>query len=239
MKISTYKLAFPFLFARGIEAFGVHSYPSIQKVGKDLLLGAALCISFQISCPQISSADVDISAAANLETISTTAGRGTFQNGLREPTPETPQIVPPSLSGMQPSGADAKKPIVEGLIYMEEKYDRPDFTDVIVITVRSMNEPSEILAGAKYPVSKARLPFNFKFYEANILKGKADSFRVLKDKDYIVEAVVCGENSKSFPCSEDESVFSAKSISKLLPIPGIQEGDIRTPASLPLKRIER
>lgn len=239
MKTSASTLAFLSLFVRGIEAFGLHSCPSFQKVGKDLLLGAALCLSFQVACPQISYADVDISAAANLENLSINAGRGTFQNGLREPTPETPQIVAPSISGMQPNGADAKKPIVEGLIYMEDKYERPDFTDIIVITLRSLNEPSEILAGAKYPVSKAKLPFNFKFYEANILKGKVESFKTLKDKDYIVETVVCGENSKSFPCSEDEIVFAAKSISKLLPIPGIQEGDIRTPASLPLKRIER
>jgi hypothetical protein len=140
-------------------------------------------------------------------------------------------------------------PIVEGMVYLQNNNERPSLNDYIVITVSSpssMNDNQDdiqILAGAKYQVYKAKFPFNFKMYNENLLKGKEQEWMNLNnnnnnDNTLIVAARVCPEESQKLPCTEDESIFVAKGVSKLLMIgnlPGGDEGQtIRTPVSLQL-----
>lgn len=206
-------------------------------------VGAAIFTSSQfIQLPHdhmsYANAAVDISSAANMERVADGLTTQKLENGLSQPTDERPQIKPPTqlqAPVTQTAKSKARSPIVEGMVYMMEKYERPDPSDMIVLTVTSRSQPDEILAGAKYPVYRARLPFNFQLYEANILKGKYDSFQNSADGDLMVVATVCPQEAASFPCSKKESLYEAKSISKMLQIPGMQEGDlVRTPAALPL-----
>jgi len=209
-------------------------------------IGAAIFTSSQIAqLPHhhslYANAAVDISAAANMERVDNELTTQRLQNGLSQPTDEKPQIRP--LAQLQAPNArisKGKTPIVEGMVYMMDKYERPDPSDFIVLTVVSNSLPDEILAGAKYPVYKARLPFNFQLYEANILKGKNDVYKKNSGGDLIVTATVCPQEATAFPCSSQESLYDAKGISKLLQIPGMQDGDlVRTPAALPLQQINK
>ena len=153
-----------------------------------------------------------------------------------------------------------KIPIVEGMVYMANPSTRPDPSDILVLTVTSSKSiastnnadadaPAVILMGAKYPIYKARLPFNFQLYEPNILPENKQLYDAMRsrgdDGDLIVTARVCPEDSVKLPCSADESAFSAKGVGKLLMVPGMDESSsgssgsgsmVRTPASLSLER---
>ncbi len=226
------------------------------------VVSAAILVSAQIThLPHDSSfhchATVpDISSAANIDLrrtlesesmISDTSSAGTdsinnLKNVLSQPTADRPQIKPPTSTIMQSS--NAKKPIIEGMVYMAEelKYDRPGPSDIFVLTVSSVSNPNEILAGAKYPVYKARLPFNFQLYEANVLRNKIEQYQTAEKKgeDFIVSIRVCpGDNSigTGVFCNVENSSYKGKGVGKLLQIPGMQDGKtIRTPASLSLER---
>jgi len=181
-------------------------------------------------------------------------GLEAIQNSLAPPSEATPQIKLPmnsvgaatsASSSSSSSGAGftkkIKSPILQGMVYMLNEQERPDLTDKIVITISSTANPTDILAGAKYDVYKARFPFQFKLYDANVVKGKEETFRNLSNQgDYLVSVKICPEDAKKLPCEENESAFSAKGISKLLQLqnlPGANPGDvIRTAASLPLEK---
>jgi hypothetical protein len=135
-----------------------------------------------------------------------------------------------------------KSPIMEGMVYLLNNNIRPELNDNIILTISSTSNPDTVLAGAKYNVYKAKYPFNFRMFDANIIKGKEEIWREIDRDgggDYIVTARVCPEESRSLPCSDEESTFYARSVSKLLKLdnlPGANEGDIvRTAVSLPLK----
>jgi len=203
-----------------------------------------------------------------------------WRESLTPPTDEKPQIKPPSdmqfssqirdsenskaagpnlssvLKGVQSRNGEGngRIPIIEGMVYMKDQNQRPDPSDIIVLTVSSPSQPDIILAGAKYPVYKARIPFNFRFYNQNIIKGKESTFvEAAKGEDFFISAAVCrdpnwndGEirslndlKAPKLPCSKEERTFEAKGISKLLKVPGMDnENDdlfVRAPAALPLE----
>eukprot|EP00558_Chaetoceros_sp_UNC1202_P003293 CAMPEP_0197242848 /NCGR_PEP_ID=MMETSP1429-20130617/8472_1 /TAXON_ID=49237 /ORGANISM="Chaetoceros sp., Strain UNC1202" /LENGTH=258 /DNA_ID=CAMNT_0042702949 /DNA_START=20 /DNA_END=796 /DNA_ORIENTATION=+ len=171
----------------------------------------------------------------------------------------------PSSSTL-PSKNKKNGPIMEGMVYMmksnsnsnnnsDNNDERPDPTDVIVLTLASSSQPGTVLAGAKIPMYKTRMPFNFQFYPANILKGREGAYeeavkgstaginknngdgKDVASGDFIVTARVCPENSKAFPCTAEESTYEARGVSKFLQVPGMHEGDVvRTAAALPLQR---
>lgn len=135
-----------------------------------------------------------------------------------------------------------KSPIMEGMVYLLNNNIRPELNDNIILTISSTSNPNTVLAGAKYNVYKAKYPFNFRMFDANIIKGKEEIWKEIDRDgggDYFVTARVCPEESRSLPCSDEESTFYARSVSKLLRLdnlPGANEGDIvRTAVSLPLK----
>eukprot|EP00551_Chaetoceros_affinis_P005539 CAMPEP_0203670002 /NCGR_PEP_ID=MMETSP0090-20130426/6209_1 /ASSEMBLY_ACC=CAM_ASM_001088 /TAXON_ID=426623 /ORGANISM="Chaetoceros affinis, Strain CCMP159" /LENGTH=233 /DNA_ID=CAMNT_0050534777 /DNA_START=446 /DNA_END=1148 /DNA_ORIENTATION=+ len=189
--------------------------------------------------------DTGSGSAINLDSV---------RQSLVPPTEDTPQITlpsirsgkndsPPLLSNKQQQ--KNKSPILQGMVYLLNNNNRPEFDDYIVLTISSTSNPDNILAGAKYSVYKAKFPFNFVMYDSNILKGKEEEWKDFIDgisdessgnADYIVTARVCPEDSAKLPCSEEESTFYATSISKLLNIdnlPGANKGDIiRTAVSL-------
>ena len=111
---------------------------------------------------------------------------------------------------------------------------RPDYLDVLVLTVGTKIDP--VMAGAKYPIAKARFPFQFSLYSANILPTKQSLWLdISDDDDLLVTARVCPDNSPTFPCTDQQSTFLTKGISKLIrDFPGTTE-PIRTPVALPLE----
>ncbi len=225
-------------------------------------LSAAILLCAQIGIVPIHTSSYchaapDISFAANLnlertleaelnspdgESRTMSSSSKKLMQSLSRPTDEMPQIKPPT-SAMD-SNSKVKQPILEGMVYMADEFknDRPDPSEIIILTVSSVSEPNEILAGAKYPVYKARMPFNFKMYDANILKNKMGQFRTIeaRGEDFIVVARVCpgDDNTSAAPvCDARESTYQGKGVGKLLQVPGMQEGEIiRTPASLALEK---
>ncbi len=133
------------------------------------------------------------------------------------------------------------------MVYLlnERGEERPDYADVLVLTVGTESDP--VIAGAKYPIAKARLPFQFRMYDANVLPTKT---LPTNDEFWIVKAKVCPSTEVVLPCSDQSSTFLATTRSKLLTnIPGITtstnnndnndatkriQTSIRTPVALPL-----
>jgi len=203
-----------------------------------------------------------------------------LQQSLSDPTDDRPQIqLPPDYNGKNDNpnnnknnfnlnnqnkqsnqnNKDQNEPFLQGMVYLINQNDRPDYSDTIVITVSSVTNPELTIAGAKYSVSKARFPFQFRMYRPNILNQELAD-RDIKDQDLMVVARICpnaptmntvndrkgadlknptNDNKTSrIPCEVDDSIFLAKGISKLVGnLPGMTEGTVlRTAASLPLER---
>lgn len=158
---------------------------------------------------------------------------------LSPPTSQRPQIKPPAqLTSPSSKTPNTRNPIVQGLVYMADAKDRPDPSDVIVLTVSSVSAPDQIIAGAKYPVYKARIPFNFQFYQANILKAKENLYKQSVNEDYLVEASVCPQEAIKLPCTSEERLYEARGISKMIQLPGmIEQALVRAPATLPLEKV--
>lgn len=166
-------------------------------------------------------------------------------DSLSPPTPDRPQIKPSTELLQGSSSATGRKtsskvrtPLVQGLVYMkDEMYDRLDPSDVIILTVTSVTRPGDILAGAKIPVYKTRIPFNFQFYSENIIHGKEDLYQEIKNEDFIVVANVCPQDAVKIPCRLEESLYEAKGLGKLIQVPGMSESlVVRAPVSLPLEK---
>lgn len=199
-----------------------------------------------------------------------------LQQSLSDPTDDRPQIqMPPDYNGKndnpnknnfnfnnqnsQNNQNNQNEPLLQGMVYLLNQNDRPDYSDTIVITVSSATNPELTIAGAKYSVSKARFPFQFRLYRPNILNQELVD-REIKDKDLMVMARICPniprtstvddgkgakiknptyqKNTNKVPCDVDDSIFLAKGISKVVGnLPGMTEGTVlRTAASLPLER---
>ena len=170
-----------------------------------------------------------------------------------------------SSSSSSSSSSKTKIPIAEGLIYLQNNNnnnnnniynERPNLNDNIIVTISSTSDPTNIIAGAKYPVYKAKFPFNFKMYNENILKGKEQIWQQLEKgneesrnnsmnrsnngSDLLITARICPEEILTLPCKDEESTYFAKGVSKILMIgnlPGATEGQsLRTPVSLPLMK---
>mmetsp|Transcript_33928 Transcript_33928/g.48189 ORF Transcript_33928/g.48189 Transcript_33928/m.48189 type:complete len:142 (-) Transcript_33928:1745-2170(-) len=121
--------------------------------------------------------------------------------------------------------------LLQGLVYLRDQSLRPNFSDFLIITVRPVDQPDEVVAGAKIPASAFRLPLNFDMYPPNIIPGKEAKL----DGDLFVRAEVC--STASVPCPKDEISMKADGISKIVKnLPGLPEGiEIRTAASLGLQ----
>lgn len=119
------------------------------------------------------------------------------------------------------------------LLYLENQQIRPSPLDTIVITVRDVAAPEQVLAGAKIPVSKARFPVQLRLFSQNIMDPQGWS----NTQDAIVRAVVCPADSASMPCSDSEATMKAEGVAKLVRnLPGLpSEVTVRAGASLPLK----
>lgn len=171
-----------------------------------------------------------------------------MSSGLSAPTPETPQIM---FSGNRPNQGPSvrpmagprvlpqkggKSPILQGLIYIDRPNSRPSFADTLVLTAGTVEQPDEVLAGAKFAITQARFPMQFSMYQENIIRGKEEMWSKAKEGDIFVSARVCPEDAK-LPCSDKESTYRARGVSKLIRnLPGMDDETIvRTAISLPLK----
>jgi hypothetical protein len=115
-------------------------------------------------------------------------------------------------------------------------------TDTIVIQVSDMNHPNDILAAAKIPLNRVRLPLSFQMFPQNMLTTTSPDNNKLwnqaqENSDLLVQAFVCPQET-ALPCSLQESKLQARGIAKLVRnLPGVlPEGvGIRTAAALPLQ----
>lgn len=214
----------------------------ISTISSILSLGCCF-----LSFPLLANAAVPIDQLTGTLTSSPIFTQEQIIQSLTPPTDEKPQIRPPDLSQLSTQRPDTQNtPIMEGMVYLldssDNSDDRPDINDIIVITMANISDPENILAGAKYPVYKARLPFNFQLKAANVIKGKEDLYHMAMDKDLWVDVRVCPEDSVHLPCLKEESTFLAQGVSKLVKIPGTKKEDeqviVRTAAALPLMRNE-
>lgn len=157
---------------------------------------------------------------------------------LKQPTDVQPQIMLPKGADILQRPPDGRSPIIQGLVYLKDpESSRPDFSDNLVITVTSSSS-QQTLAGAKIPVTKVRFPSQFNLYKENILPAKVQEWEstIASKDDIFVNAKICPESSISKVCSDGESTFQARGISKVVKnLPGMRDGDIvRTAASLGL-----
>lgn len=182
-----------------------------------------VCLMLIPGCQSWSALIPQVILAAVLSTAS--MDEEMFLKALKPPTAETPQInIPTDIR------QDKNAPAVEGLVYISNmKQTSPPPTDVIILTVRNLEQPDEILAGAKIPVLKVRFPFNFAMSDKNLLPGKAWKY----SDDLLVVAKVC---PSSEPCSDDEASFKARGIAKAISVQGMPPGtSVRAGASLKLE----
>ena len=156
----------------------------------------------------------------------------------------------------KPNRNEGKSPIVQGLAYLVDGGEiRPSPADTLVITAAAASRPDAILAGAQFPIARARFPLQFNMYDENVVlptQLQSDSsskpssrggrrgevwYQATQDEDVIVTARVCPEDAVILPCADSESSFRAKGLCKLLRgLPGMKEGQVvRTPASLALE----
>lgn len=171
-------------------------------------------------------------AVAVLSSLSLNDDPDELMRSLKAPTDDTPQIVMPSRQADGSKNTnDANAPLVQGLVYMSNpRQERPDISDVLILTVRDVDKET-VLAGAKIPVSRLRLPLSFSMYDKNVLPGQ-----ILNGQtgDLIVNAKICPSTTL---CSEEEASFQATGIAKVITnLPGLDDGTtMRAAASLGLK----
>lgn len=182
----------------------------------------------------ISQSNTDISTKVLSDT--------SFSQTLKPATESQPQIILPKGAEILPQPVGKKNPIVQGLVFLRDPQNaRPDFTDVLVVTVSSaISSPDEILVGAKIPITKVKFPTQLNLYTENILPSKLKEWEsVISNKeDLNINVWICPESDTKtgLPCSLKDSTFQASGISKVVKnLPGMEEGDIvRTAASLGL-----
>jgi hypothetical protein len=149
-----------------------------------------------------------------------------LQSSLATPTQDRPQIkLPGNLR------QDKDSSVLEALLYLGDPQVRPGPLDTIVITVRD-SRSGILLAGAKLPVQKTRLPVQLRLYKQNVVQPEAWD----RAEDVTVRAVVCPDGTV-IPCSESDITMQAEGISKIVRnLPGLPEGmGVRAGAALPLK----
>ena len=187
-----------------------------------------------------------LSLSAHAAVDSTSSPAGDLSQSLVQPTDQKPQIT---LSGRQVSYGSSTTPsssisqpkvdsLCQGMVYLFSEQDRPDPSEVLVLTAASPSQPNVPILGAKFNVYKAKFPFQFTMAEPNRLKGHdTDTL----SGDFIVTARTCPSDG-TLPCADSQSTFVARGISKVLVgMDGegglLKEGQsIRTPASLALRR---
>ena len=161
----------------------------------------------------------------------------------------------------QPSTSQTSKTSIlcQGMVYLSSEQDRPDPSNVLILTAASPSQPNVPILGAKYNVYQAKFPFQFTMGRANILNNAREDEEEsnnngvnIQEEDWIVTARTC-PSEVSLPCPQDQSMFVARGISKVLKGSSssssgagaggnnggswLQEGQsIRTPASLRLVR---
>lgn len=181
---------------------------------------------------------------------------------LKPATDEKPQIKLAESSQVRLSTRSSgesteRKPILQGLVYFPERAASQDkasskpapanrqqmdyYSDVLVLTAVSASPPGseEVLAGAKFPVSRVRFPLNFQMYRENLLlkkPGVKEAWEKIEDtEDVIIRASICPSDAPTFPCENPKR--TSQGVAKLIRnIPGLKDGQvIRAPASLQLQ----
>jgi len=121
-----------------------------------------------------------------------------------------------------------------GLLYLKNPQSevRPTASDVILLTVRDIQRPDIILAGAKLPMSRLQLPIRFTLNDKNVLEGQQRAWQqAVTSNDLLVQAKVCyGDDIQPYECS---AKLTANGAAKLLKLD--QGVRIRAAVSLPLE----
>ena len=209
-----------------------------QQLGRRQALSI---LSFTFISPVVLFADADIAHASD----------GISMDDIRSSlTPATAEKAIIPLTAVSAAGSSLQ--VVEGLLYYKNPRSerRPIATDTILITVRtSMDGP--ILAAARLPLIKIRLPLRFRMSERNAVRPefKDEWKRALREEDLVIQATVCPEDSNSNSntnSNSDATTISVEQICRNRDANGLQalgsakllrlqDGSVlRAPVSLPL-----
>jgi len=134
------------------------------------------------------------------------------QYGIRPATKDRPQIpLPTSVSTNDKAAVPSKSAsktnkdtlstsVIQGLLYLQQPNSerRPQATDVILVTVQSVSS-STVLAAAKLPMTRIRLPLRFQVGVNNRVPGQsvADWQSATDAGDLLVTATVCTSPSET------------------------------------------
>jgi hypothetical protein len=128
-----------------------------------------------------------------------------------------------------------------GLVYYKDsRAERPSPTDNLLITVRTSSD-GPVLAAARLPLQKIRLPLRFRMTEGNAILPDAWK-QALREQDLYVQVDVCSDDGESDttdkrpgerdPSCRNDSGIRSKGVAKLL---RLENNTIRAPVSLPLE----
>lgn len=127
------------------------------------------------------------------------------------------------------------------LYYSNTRSKRPYATDSIVLTASSIKDKDVVLAAARLPMQKIRIPLRFRMTEQNVINSDlVDTWtKVLREEDVYLEAKVCSDSdiddessaAKSICRADPEGQLQARGVAKLL---RLEKNTIRGPVSLPL-----
>jgi hypothetical protein len=122
------------------------------------------------------------------------------------------------------------------IYYKDLQAERPSPTDNLLITVRTSSD-GPVLAAARLPLQKIRLPLRFRMTEGNAILP--DEWKLaLREQDVYVQVDVCTDDAESNtkrsgdPSCRNDSGIRSKGVAKLL---RLENNTIRAPASLPLE----
>lgn len=114
---------------------------------------------------------------------------------------------------------------------------RPGAADTVILTVRDLNHPDIVIAGARLPVSRIRFPLRFRLTTANLVPDKAAIWTDSAfQHDLLVQAVVCPATTTTTCSASSDTAgrIQAKGLAKLLRLQD-QGIDIRAAVALPLE----
>ena len=115
---------------------------------------------------------------------------------------------------------------------------RPTASDVIILTVKSVDDPDTVLGGARLPVSRVSFPVRFRMNGKNAVVSTQAWNKALASSDLLVQAVVCGrDNDKiDYQTLPIRGSLTAQGVAKLVKLqrPDAQDATIRAAVSLPL-----
>jgi hypothetical protein len=249
----------PCASASALSSFSDIQYPSSAQ---QTLTTAIKSINSDPNAPSAADA-LASSLGTSLKAATKDKPQIMLNNGEQQPpdaagyTPQT-RVVVPEGTQLKKGGLVERQPILQGMVYILDTDDnkdspRPSPVDNLVLLARvarpgenASDKTSNIVAGAKIPISRVRFPMSFSMYEENLLIPRDDWLsQYSTESNILIDARVCPaqesdgaeEDSKKRWCAADQSTYSGSGVARLISnLPGLETGSsIRAAAALPMQ----